>query len=295
MKTLPFIIMLALTTLLTVTARGEDSEGDQSSGFVLLPGRILFSPLVANAQEPRTGLRKEIGSSRLKLNIGTTMDILQYTPSGESVLRLGIEFFTYALSTSNQGLRLQIAAVDGFFGGHVTWSPHGDVPGMRLRLRLLHVSAHLIDGSYDTNTGQWRNNRLPIPYTRDFGELVAAYSDQQGSIHFRVYSGFSYATLVRPSNLKRLNLIAGGEVRSTGFPGSLLGTQTAVYLAYHFLLSGAPAYAGGNAVEAGVKIGEWTGSGVKLYLSYDHGPEVFSQFYDMRRTAWGLGLAFDFW
>ena len=295
MKTLSPIILFVLTTLFQASTQGEDGSVDRASRFTLIPGRILFSPLVANAHEPRTGLRKEIGSSRMKLDIGSTVDILQYTPSDEYVLRMGIEFFTYALTTSNEGLRLQIAAVDGFFGGHVTFSPRQRIPGMSFRLRLLHVSAHLIDGSFDTGTGQWKNNRLPIPYTRDFGELVAAYSDPRGPVPFRLYAGFSYATLVRPSNLKRVSVIAGGEAHSSAFPGMILGTQSVAYLAYHFLVSGVPAYIGGNSIEAGLKIGEWSGSGFKFYLSYYNGPELFSQFYDMRRTEWGVGFAFDFW
>jgi hypothetical protein len=223
------------------------------------------------------------------------MDILQVSTSDEHVLRLGIDFFTYALSTSNNGLRLQIAAVDGFFGGHMTWSPAEEITGIQLRLRLLHVSAHLIDGSYDTNTGRWRNDRLPIPYTRDFGELLVAYNGYGSAIHSRVYAGFSYATLVRPSDIKRFALLTGVEAHSTDYPGLVLGTPGALYIAYHLLLSGSPAYAAHHSVEAGIKIGPWTGGGVKTYLSYDQGPEVFSQFYDLRRTAWGLGFAFDFW
>jgi hypothetical protein len=295
MKAIRIISVIALAMLCRPVAQPQDTGSPSSNTLTLLPGKVLFTPLVASAQEPRTGLRKEIGSSRMKLDIGTTMDLLQVTTSNTHVLRMGIDFFTYALSLSNNGLRLQIAAVDGFFGGHITWSPSEEITGMQLRLRLLHLSAHLIDGSYDTDTGRWKDNRLPIPYTRDFGELIAAYRGQSRSIHFRVYAGFSYATLVRPSAIERFGLLAGLEGHSTDYPGLLLGTPSTIYMAYHFLLSGAPAYTPHHSVEAGIKIGPWASHGVRIYLSYDQGPEVFSQFYDLRRTAWGLGFAFDFW
>ncbi len=295
MKASSLILLIALATLCRPDARTQDNGSTSSDTFTLLPGKVLFTPLVASAQEPRTGLRKEIGSSRMKLDIGTTMDILQVNTSDEHVLRLGIDFFTYALSTSNNGLRLQIAAVDGFFGGHITWSPPEDITGIRLRLRLLHVSAHLIDGSYDTDTGSWRNNRSPIPYTRDFGELIVAYSDLSNPVHFRLYAGFSYASLVRPSEIKRVGLLTGVEAHTTDYPGLVLGTPGATYIAYHLLLSGSPAYTAHHSIEAGIRIGPWTTNGIRVFLSYDQGPEVFSQFYDLRRTSWGGGFAFDFW
>jgi hypothetical protein len=187
---------------------------------------------------------------------------------------------------------LQIAAVNGFFGGHVTYTPKTDTCGLALRLRLLHVSAHLIDGAFDNNTGRWQGDRLPIPYTRDFGELVASYEWTQP---FCLYGGFSYATLVRPSDIKRVSFLAGLELHDSNLLGHVAGREATLYFAYHFTLSGASSYAGGNSLEGGVKLGAWKGSGVKLYLSYYAGLDVFSQYYDIRRTLWGVGFAFDFW
>jgi len=165
--------------------------GQETSGFEFLPGKILFPPLIANYQEPRTGVRKEVGSSRLKLDIGTTLDLIEYRVSadGSQKIRMGIDFFTYALTTSAEGLRLQVDAVDGFFGGHLAFRTESENTAFALRLRILHLSAHFVDGHLDASGNHWRDGREPIPFTRDIGELTGALEWNTSDIIWRLYSG----------------------------------------------------------------------------------------------------------
>src|SRR5436309_11195457 len=115
------LVVLTLLPLARSTTAAED--GGENSRFSFLPGHILVQPFAANYQEPCVGVRKQIGSSRLKLDIGSTLDVVEYAFSTEKSnrLRAGIDFFSYALSTSAEGHRLQIDAADGFFGGHVSF------------------------------------------------------------------------------------------------------------------------------------------------------------------------------
>ena len=282
---------LALCLLLLPLAGAHARD---EGGTTFLPGGTLFPPLRANYQEPRVGVRKEVGTSRLKLDIGSSIDFLEYrSDTAGARVRIGAEFFTYALTTSAQGLRLQVDAVDGFFGGHVAYA----APGGRilLRLRLLHISGHLIDGHWDHATMQWIDNKLPIPYTRDFGELTGYYTWGGDAVALGAYSGFSYATLARPDNLARWATLHGVEMHTTGIPGPVGGRPCSLYAADNLSFTGIPVYYGTNTLEAGVKFGEWNGRGVRLYMSYYHGLEVFSQYYYVKTDQWGLGFAFDAW
>lgn len=242
------------------------------------------------------GLRKEVGSSKMKVDIGASVDMLEVRPWPDSTrrVRIGIDFFTYALSTSSEGLRLQIDAVDGFFGGHIAYlDGTADDGGTMIRLRILHLSAHFLDGHYSNVTQTWKENRAPIPFTRDFGELLGFYRFRFASGAVQVYGGFSYATLIRPVNIKRFEFCAGLEFHTVG--GPVFGRPFNLYAANHFGLRSIPSTIGTNNAEGGVKFGEWSGTGLKVFLSYYSGLDVFSQYYDVRRRSFGIGFAFDFW
>jgi hypothetical protein len=265
------------------------------SGFAFLPGPLFYTPLAANPQEPRVGVRKELGSSRLKLDIGSSIDLLGYAGESGSRIRLGVDFFTYALTTSADGLRLQVDAVDGYFGGHVSWGETPDGRGVRARLRILHVSGHLIDGHWDRSTKQWRDNKEPIPYTRDFGELLGSYGWRGALFAADVYTGLAYATLVRPDDLARWSSLHGALLRTTGLIGPVLGRECVLYLADHVAIAGIPTYYATNTLECGIKFGSWEDTGIRISLAFTSGLEPFSQYYDVRRDQWGIALAFDFW
>lgn len=269
---------------------------ETQSGFRFLPGGTTFTPLLAHYQEPRVGVRKETGSSHLKLDIGAMLDVLEYRfPDSSSSLRLGIDFFTYALATNSEGLRLQVDAVDGFFGGHVVFRSGAFPQAFSLRLRLLHLSAHFLDGHYNMNTSSWKDGREPLPFTRDFGELVGAYESSLDKISFRAYSGFGYATLIRPVEIKRLTMLHGVELWSANILGPVFAKSCNLFIAYHLTVAGIPTYQGTNNLEVGAKFGEMQGTGIRLYASYYSGLEIYSQYYDVRTENWGLGVAFDFW
>jgi len=287
-------ILIALISLQSNSLANETGEG---SRFTFLPGRILVHPFVANYQEPRVGLRKEAGTSHLKIDIGSTLDLLEYTISTEKSkkLRAGVDFFTYALSTSAEGRRLQIDAVDGLFGGHLSYQAMDDVAAFSLRLRIIHSSAHFIDGHFDNATGTWKDGIAPIPFTRDFVEVIGAYERKWPGISLMAYSGFSYAMLIRPENIKRASTIHGFEAHTTDVWGTALGKPFSLFVATNLALVGIPTYIGTSNLEFGVKFGEWSGTGVRLYLSYYSGLNVFSQYYNIRENNWGLGFTFDAW
>jgi hypothetical protein len=290
-------ILFLVLVIAAISPAPAQSDAPQQTSWTFLPDGIQVPPFAANYQEPRVGVRKQLASSRLKLDIGSVLDVVEYSisPEKRKSIRAGIDFFTYALSTSANGLRLQIDAVDGYFGGHISYKSIADRSSFSLRLRLIHLSAHFIDGHFDNSTGTWKNGIPPLPFTKDFGELTASCEFPLSEIAFRAYSGFSYATLIRPTEINRISSLHGFEAYTTNLPGEALGRPFHFFLADNLTITGIPWLVGTNNVEAGVKFGEWSGTGMKIYASYYSGLTIFSQYYNVRDNQWGIGFTFDVW
>jgi hypothetical protein len=90
------------------------------------------------------------------------------------------------------------------------------------------------------------------------------------------------------------NTLFGVVAHVSPWPGGVFGKPASVYLSDHYSLSGLSSLQGTNTLEVGLKMGVWEGSGVKLYISYHSGLEVFHQYFDLQRYDWGLGIALDF-
>lgn len=291
-----FLVGAVLVLCESMGTAGQLDSPDSSS-LRFLPGIPRTPRLTAHVEEPRTGVRKTFGSSRLKLDIGAAYDVMEWHPGNDSTksLRAGAEFFAYALSNNAYGLRLQIDAADGFFGGHLLYSRSSRERLTALRLRILHLSAHFLDGHSVAGGNGWRDGREPIPFTRDFGELTALWRTSTGRGHVQLYGGTSYATLSRPDALNRWTFLAGGEYVNSEIAGNLLGQLCNCYTALHFTLAGVPAWIGTTYVEGGVRFGGWDQAGLRIYLSYQAGLVPFHQYFNVREESWGGGIAFDLW
>lgn len=294
---------LAFTlTLTSVTAfpQNQTAQPDPSSpqqGLTLFPGSAIYAPLPASPEEPRIGFRREFGSMRMRLDLGAAYDLLSYVPASDTAtqFRLGAELFAFALTTSYQGLHLQVDAVDGYFGGHLIYQHRRAESSTTLRLRILHLSSHFIDGHFRLETKSWIDGQLPRPYSRDYAELTAAYTWGGTAWSAMLYAGFANAWFVRPGDMIRFNTCQGVVARTAGWIGPVLGRPTNLYVADHFMLSGVGTLSGTNILEGGVKFGSWDGGGLKLYISYQSGMEIYHQYYDVKRNNLGIGFALDVW
>jgi hypothetical protein len=231
----------------------------------------------------------------MRLTIGAPLDVweLRLADDGTARMRVGIDFFIQALTTSSEGLRLQIDAADGWFGGHIAgrWDLR-DV-SVSARLRILHLSGHMVDGHFDNGTGTWKDGREPIPFTRDFGELTGAVSLRFAPVTFRAFGGASYATLIRPEEIERWMFLGGLDLHTASLIAADGPFPLHLYAGWTLTLAGIPEYTGTNSVEAGVKFGAWDGRGVRVYGGYYAGQVMFTQYYDLRTDHWALGFAFE--
>lgn len=266
---------------------------DSNPQLYLFPGGNNFKPLLGNHQEARIGLLYYTSNSNLKVDIGNSIDLICYEIP-KTRLTAGIEFMAYALSTSYEGKRLQIDALDGFFGGNISFSKLFINNRLLARFRIIHNSAHLVDGHYDRDLKKWIDDKEPIPYTKDFGEITAAHVLNFTVFEIKYYGSISYSTLVRPSLLKRWSYYAGYEAVLKEGLGNVLGESINIFTAYHFYLSGIPEYRGSSNILAGIKIGEWEKKGINFYVSYYSGLNVLSEYYNKKDEKFGIGFIADF-
>ena len=271
----------------------SESSSVAPSTVIFFPPGLNFLPLRANNQEAKVGILYYPNTTNLKLDIGNTMDLLRFNLEQNKYITVGIEFMAYAYSVSFSQMRLQIGTLDGFFGGNAVYTNQLCGSRFSTRLRYLHNSAHLVDGFYSVNSGEWLNNKQPIPFTRDFAEVIFSDEFPYSGITFRPYIGGSIATRQRPSLLKRSTFCAGAEAH-TGDDSEPAFIHSHFFFAYHFLLAGLPVYQGSHQVQVGVKFGRWESKGVNFFLSYFNGNNMFNEFYYERINRFGVGFSIDF-
>jgi hypothetical protein len=250
-------------------------------------------PLKANFEESRMGTLYYPEDGNLKVDIGNNVDLASFYFDSQQI-SLGIEFMAYGLSTNYGGNRLQIDAIDGFFGGNVTYSYKMESSRIKSRFRFVHNSSHLVDGSYLADQGSWKEGREPIPFTRDFFELTAAHEISSSFAIFQYYGSGSYAVLVRPSEIGRIFFNAGFESAFTDPFGKIFGKGNSFFAAYQFTLRNYGEYTGSSHLMGGIKFGDWLDKGIVLYVSYYSGNHIFNEYYYERISRLGFGFMIDF-
>lgn len=286
--------MKKIVTLVFIFIGYLSSVFGQEFKFNFLPDSLDFQPLKANHQEPRLGVLYYPENGHLKVDVGNSIDVFQFSFSSMSRLRLGIQFMAYALSTNYQGKRLQIDAIDGFFGGYVSYRKNDKSSKIKARFRIIHNSAHFVDGHYDIDEMKWKNDLPPIPFTQDFGELTVVKANTNSTFSTVYYGSAAYSTLVRPALIKKWWFSCGFEFYSSRLFDKIFEHESNLFLAAQLRLAGMPKYQLSYNSLLGVKFGEWEGKGVTLYLSYYYGNDVFSEYYYRRSSEFGIGFTVDF-
>lgn len=280
-------LMLAILALSTTIQA-------QSGFFEFLPDSLQFIPLKANHQEARIGVLYYPENGYLKVDIGNNIDLLKFRINNKTALNVGIEFMAYALSTNYQGKRLQIDALDGFFGGHSSIKMKLNENYLLSRLRIIHNSAHFVDGHYDNINNKWRDDIDPIPFTQDFGELTVAHVMNQEWFHFKYFGSIAYSTLVRPHLIEKYSYNFGFELYSEEVFEETFNNPVYVFYANYNRYAGLPDYELSTSNQLGVKFGDWYGKGILFYISYYYGNDILSEYYFIRDSKFGIGFSVDF-
>ncbi len=265
------------------------------SKFQFLPDGLHFKPLKANPEEARLGILFFPNNSNLKVDIGNSIDLLGISFQ-QNRISAGIEFMAYGLVSSYKNYQLQIDAIDGFFGGNITFSHKlNDAVGFA-RLRVIHNSAHLVDGRWDDIEKHWINNATPIAFGRDHIELDFAVDKNTSWGNYRYYAGgsYDYHTFTRFRALEKMSYNTGFEISTKKLLGSVLEKESNLFFAVHLNLRGIPSYIGNQSYILGMKLGNWNNKGIIIYGSYYSGGDIFSEFFNIRTKRLGIGFTVDF-
>ncbi|MBI5475707.1 MAG: DUF1207 domain-containing protein [Ignavibacteriales bacterium] len=273
------------------------SQEENRNEFKLFPSGLLISPLKTNIEEARVGLVRFLDRAQMKVELGNSIDLLEYSPANQNYsIRAGIDFFAYAFVKDHEGLYLQIDAIDGFFGGNISIASKNPTDKILARLRIIHHSAHLADGNYWIHTypREWTKEGGPIPFSRDFGELVLLHHLIYENEQLRYYGGISYTTLNRPAEYKRLAGLAGIELTTSRLNMSIFKQKMSPFFSYTMNITGTPKYSPSHHAEIGFKLGDPYGKGINLYISYYSGRNMFGEYYSERLKTIGAGFNVDF-
>ncbi len=280
-------LKLILSTIV-ITQSALFAQSD-SSFIEFKTQKLLCAPFYSSVNEPRLGLGKSIQNSDMMLNIGNGLDLLRYKWNDENkqtrTISAGIDFFTFAKVVGWEGLRLQVDAVDGFFGGHMATIIPLKNDAIQLRFRFLHLSGHYVDGHYDLSDSTWKNGREPIPFTRDMGDLSAAYAGDR----FRIYALVEHAFRIRPFNQYRTWYEGGFEWYF------LHSISYQAFVSQDVKLIGWDSYKPAFSSMIGWTFGEKYGSGLTFYIKRYSGPGPYSEYIDVIDTNVSLGFSVDYW
>lgn len=261
-----------------------------------LPGKRLFNMLKAADTEPKFGLTFFPDDRSMKVDVGNAFDAISFKIDSTSTINAGTEFFAYAKVIEYREYRLQVAAIDGYFGGNISWLKQisGTPHFINARLRFIHRSAHLVDGAWDPSNNSWKDAAGPVPFADDFFELNPGIQFRFPGVDLRVYGGVTYSILIRPIDQKRTSFSIGSELFINDVLFTLLSRPARLYAAYDFKMRGRPEYSPSHSLMAGIKLGEKAGTGLSIYAFYYSGFDWFSSYYKNRLTKFGLGFFIDF-
>ncbi|MHB1051241.1 MAG: DUF1207 domain-containing protein [Bacteroidota bacterium] len=269
-------LIVALFTVTAIVAAADE-------GFSYYNGPLNFKPLVANTFEPRIGLIWHANDNRLRLDIGNSVDLIQYRHSEDGgFMTVGADFFTYTMLRGEKNFHFPVDAVDYLFGFNVNYRDTLNAGIFTSRLRISHISAHFVDGHFDGTTGVWKDGMYPRVYSREFVELTIALEPAEA---FRWYAGGVYLWHVDPTSLPLLTGYAGGEYHYT------LSAFSHLFGAYQFTATGLLPR---HELMIGTKFGKWQGRGTQFFFTYHYGNSIHGEYYDRKDEYSGLGFSIDF-
>ncbi|MFN3426493.1 MAG: DUF1207 domain-containing protein [Candidatus Thermochlorobacter sp.] len=272
----------------------------QSTRFAFLKSN--FEPLLADPKETRIAVLTHLNDTGLLLDIGASLDLLQVDVGQDSLhfstFGFGADFGTFSLLRRLDAFKFPVDAADYIFGINISWRSPLQTSAFPLtisgRLRLSHISAHLIDGSFDLDRLQWREGRLPFTFSREFIHLTLALSSSFG----RVYLGYEWLFNTVPVDVARHSAQAGLEVfmplRILIAFAPFLACDVRLSPIWRAQLGRTEGYGTTLSFQAGIKTGDFGARGVRLTYHYYTGLSWRGMYFGESVNVSAIGLMMDF-
>lgn len=248
------------------------------------PADLNIQPFTAHFLEPKAGFQYLFDLEKVRIDIGTSRDIIKWGAEKHH-FSVGADFFTYTRARSEDNFKFPVETIDYLFGINVGYKKSFYDSEFGARIRFSHISAHLVDGYYDTKSQSWLNDRNPFVYSKEFFELIGYYKIYS----VRFYGGITYNIHIIPDDIKK-------AIFQMGFGYYLIPLQAKIFtpfVAYDFKLTGIDAYSGNNILSAGIKFGHPTSRGFSILVSYVSGKSVHGEFYDLNENYATIGINLD--
>lgn len=286
-------------SILTETLDSEMSSLDSGNQFIGCWGgvepkeyiigetsNLNFAPLIANPYEARIGFIGQPSEERLRMDIGTSVDL--FNLGGNSTF--GIDMMTYTRLRSEGRFKFPVETTDYFFGVNSAFRFYNNPIFGRLfngqyeqlRIRLAHISSHLIDG-YTVNK---EFITPPFVFSKEFLEVIYKVDHTYSDIltYISPYIGGSYIFSKIPKNIESFELITGLDSYIYLMDG------VGIEAGYNFTIKGFDnTYYGVNSGQAGIKY-NFSGERaifVGVYL-YD-GLSMHGMFFNQKDSYIGIG------
>lgn len=265
--------------------------------FEFLPDSLHFYPLRGGNDEARMGLVFYPENLNLKVQIGNSTDVLSFAFDGyKKKITVGAEFMAYGSVRTYKDYILQIDAIDGMFGGNISYSNLMDDGRFFIRFRFIHHSAHLVDGHWDSEVGNWIE-RIPNSFGKDFAEIIFSNEKNYKDNLLRYYGGGNFAVHINTQNkiLKRYVAKAGFEIVQKNIFGKVFNKDGNGFLLYNIHTMTTETTMLNHHIQLGYKFGYWYDKGISFYLAYYNGSNPFSQYFENRVENFGIGFNIDFY
>ncbi len=244
--------------------------------------RLLFQPLFANPLESRVGTFYQFDINKLRLDIGASVDLIRTQISVNEELTFGSDFMNYTRLRHDGRLKFPVETADYYFGINSAYKLNYNDTPISLRLRIAHISSHVIDGLADSIT----LTKEPFVYSREFFDFVAAINLK----NFRLYTGTTVIFSTLPKNILRFNPQLGFEYKYN------LGNKYELIAGYDFKLVGYDATLfGQNSLQLGVLKLMSNNNGIFSGLYYYSGKSIHGMFYKDYDQYLGAGFQLYFY
>lgn len=256
-----------------------------------------YDPYVANPFEGRVGIVGQPDQERLRLDIGMTYDLFELWSDDESKLNFGTDWMVWTRLQSEGRFKFPVETSDYWFGVNMSYVEQRerskndiiDLAEWGLRLRLAHISSHLVDGYSDRDQTPWQFLKNPFVYSREFVELTAYVSPIQD---LRIYGGASILFSTIPDGFDILTPQLGFD-----YDTEIMENSAFRFLSgYDFkLVPDLSSYNATHAAQIGTGYFAEQGRGVALFLYYYSGNSMHGMFFMDRDEYIGLGMQVYFY
>jgi hypothetical protein len=239
--------------------------------------KLLFTPLTANVFEPRIGSSYQFSNEKLRLDIGASFDLADIDIFEDVEMRFGTDFFTFTRLRSEGGFKFPVETSDYFFGINFSAIRKLDLIELSSRLRIAHISAHLVDGYATGDTF----HKPPFVYSREFTDLVLAAKYDI----VRFYFGWQMIFSTIPKDFEINNYQLGFDLKQPVLSFvDLIG-------GYDLRLIGIDSqYSTVHSLQAGLYVSMSERAGISIDYNYYEGKSIHGLFYKDKDIYSSLGF-----